>query len=316
MALLVEQDHTTHMEQLREVANRILPLLCYADKEIARFVDTNQERTRGCFYRLELPDGLASLVRTTESGSAVTYIIPSDWKARYQLIQAAVETIKTESQRQGVSQLFTGIVENVPSHNGYYAGMLPLLGFEMAAYVRLVAPFGVLDALDLPQLPDGIEEARFSEERLSQVADVWYEAEIEHYPDWSEREKEQKRANCLRDVEQYSKHEDKIKTSTTLLHEGRVIGFSVGSECRSSETLDVLELHVAPAFQGRRLGRYLCIRCMQKLHQCFAEPDWRFMLGTFRERLPAMRLYSSLGFRLDDKDPSVIIYATCKLTTN
>ena len=308
------------MEQLREAAGGILPLLCYTDDDIAKFIDIHQERTHYCFYRLELPDGLASLVRTSgfdKGGSTqIVYIIPTDWKARYKLVQAVVEAIKTESQRKGVSEIFTSIVESVPSDNAYYAGMLPLMGFEMAPRVRLVAPFDVLEALDLPQLPDGIEEAGFSEERLSEVADVWYEAEIEHYPDWSEQEKEQKRANCLQDVKQYSQREDKIKTWTTLMHDGRVIGFCVGSVASPSETLDVLALYVAPAFQGRGLGRYLCIRCMQKLHQFYAKPDWRFFVGTFRDWLPAMRLYSNLGFRLDDKDPSVIIYATCKLSTH
>ena len=297
----------------------IFPLLCHTDREIAQFIDFHQKLSRGNFYRLDLTEGPAALVLVSGFQRGVTtninYVIPTDWKERYQIIQAAVVAIKTEAKQQGIDELFTGIVESVPSHNGYYAGMLPLMGFEMAPRVRLVAPFGVLDTLELPQLPDGIEEAGFLPEKLAEVSKVWYQAEIEHYADRSEVEKERMRADNVRDVERWSGSEDRIKTCTTLLLDGRVIGFSVGLVGRSSETLDVLELHVLPAFQGRGLGRYLCIRCMQKLHECFAESGWRFFVGTFRDWLPAVRLYSSLSFRLDDKAPSVIIYATCKLGT-
>ena len=317
--MLVQVDHAEHMKQLRAAVERILPLLCYADDEIEEFVDYHQKWYSGNFYRLDLTRGASALVRVSgfqRGGTTnINYVIPTDWKERYQIIQAAVAAIKTEAERQGVDELFTGIVESVPSHDGYYAGMLPLMGFEMAPRVRLVAPFDVLDTLELPQLPDGIEESGFLPEKLAEVSAVWYQAEIEHYADRSEEEKQQKRADYIRDVEHWSESEERIKTCTTLLRDGRVIGFSVGLVGSSSETLDVLELHVAPAFQGRGLGRYLCIRCMQKLHECFAEPGWRFFVGTFRDWLQAMKLYSSIGFRLDDKAPSVIIYATCKLDT-
>ena len=47
MALLVQQDHTTHMEQLREAAKRLLPLLCYTDEEIAKFIDVHRKGLAG-----------------------------------------------------------------------------------------------------------------------------------------------------------------------------------------------------------------------------------------------------------------------------
>ena len=206
-----------------------------------------------------------------------------------------MESIKKEGTKQGVSELFIDIVESVPSHNAYYAGMLPLIGFEMAPRVRLVAPFDILHTLDVPELPAHIEEVGFSAEKLPGIADVWNQTEMEHYPNCSESEKRRKRAELLKEVEGWSRSEDKVRSLTVLAQNGRIIGFSVGFPAAASKTLDVLELHVAPAFQGRRLGRYLCIRCMQKLHKHFAKPGWRFFVGTFREWQPAMKLYSSLG---------------------
>ncbi len=201
MASLVQQDHSEHREYLRDAVERIFPVLCYRDEEIAAFIDESRERTGDRFYLLESSSGAAALVKTSlfgEQGSAIKYIVPTDWKARYQVVQSAVEAIKSESQRQGALKLFTCIVESVPSHNAYYAGMLPLMDFEMTPRIRLVAPFDVLRTLVLPQLPAGIEEADYSAERLSEVARVWYEADIEHYPGLTEWEKEQWKPTAFR----------------------------------------------------------------------------------------------------------------------
>lgn len=320
MASLIHQDHAEHMEQLKAAVEQIFPILCYSNEKIQQFVNSSQKNDGSGSYRFELASGQAALMglpglHKHPSQPSISYIVPTDWNARYQIVQATVAEIIAEAQKQGASGIFASINEDVPSHNAYYAGILPLLGFDMTPRARLVAPLGSLSSLNLPQLPNGITEAAFSEERIAEIVEVCHVADMTHYPNCSEEEKEQKKRGVLQDIERCSQREDHVKTWTMLIHDDRVIGLSIGSKDTWMKTLDIVHLWVLPQFHGQRLGRYLFIRCMQKLHQHFVEPGWRFFVGTSRDWRPAMRLYTSLGFWFDDRDPSAIIYARCKLST-
>jgi len=59
------------------------------------------------------------------------------------------------------------------------------------------------------------------------------------------------------------------------------------------------EVALAPEFQGQGLGRYLTIRCVQKLDESYGGPEKSFFWGTDRRWTPALKLYHRLGFTID-----------------
>ena len=313
---LVPQDYQQHTQQLSATIEYFFPMLCYTEEDIAQFLD-RQKKFRGkstVYYRFEYGEA-AALIKADPSPTsiAVGYIIPTDWNQRYPIVQAAVEALKDQARQQGIEELFTTINEEVPSHNAYYAGMLPLLGFSIAPRVRLVAPFEVLNTLTLPSLPAHITETGFLPDKLSEMASTYYQSHSGHHPDHSPQEQAAQQTYWQQSVEQWAQQEEITKTWTTLVCDGQIAGLCIGTRDTWHKYLEIFEIAVAPNFQAQGLGRYLFIRCMQKMHQHFAEAGWAFFVGTFRNWLPAMKLYASLGFRLDQDEEAVISYATCKI---
>ncbi|MEZ4662573.1 MAG: hypothetical protein R2911_33900 [Caldilineaceae bacterium] len=68
---------------------------------------------------------------------------------------------------------------------------------------------------------------------------------------------------------------------TSLVKDGRLIGASFGG---MGYELSIEEVGICPLLWARA-GRYLTIRCMQKLRQHYGE-DKYFALGTFRTYTP------------------------------
>ena len=63
--------------------------------------------------------------------------------------------------------------------------------------------------------------------------------------------------------------------------------------------MSIEELAILPEFYGNGLGRFLTIRCMYKLKSHFGESSKYFFIGTNRTYQRALRLYYSLGFKID-----------------
>jgi ribosomal protein S18 acetylase RimI-like enzyme len=303
-----KNEYPEHLEQLKITVGEIFPILGFTPEQIEVFIKEVEPLYDDTVYYLENALGKPAFSRTLVNAygiRSIQYVIPSVWSDRYQIVKSAIEQIKNEFILANTEEkLFIRITEQVPSHNAYYAGLLPELGFDMEPRVTMTANPDVVNQLDLTKLPKNIDEISFSKNRLPEFIELYNRA----YAVYQDRLLPERQAHetefrqwQLTDAQE---QEDAVKTWVGLEVNGEIIGSCYGRIWGNE--MSVEELAILPEFYGKRLGRFLTIRCMQKLKEHFGEPSRYFFIGTNRTFTRALKLYHRLGFKIN----SVETYAT------
>ncbi|MFN8493325.1 MAG: N-acetyltransferase [Caldilineaceae bacterium] len=301
LKIIIRDHHSDYFQKFKEAVYALFPILCFTASEAEDFVQTfsgqpdNQNvvfvdqagRLTFCRYSIE-----------SQEASFIHYIIPSSWSDRFTLVKEALQQIQQEfiAANSG-HELRMRINEQLPSHTAYYAGLLPEQGFELTPRVTMVAGQTLVDQLTLPELPTWVQEVAYSADRLQETVTVYLQAHRTNHHAFSLEKQAQKSASAERYIAEIYELERTVQTWTGLIVAGRLIGFSCGGLWGDEMSLE--EIALVPEFQGQGLGRYLTIRCMQKLYMNFAGPDKYFGLGTERTNTQALKLYQRLGFKID-----------------
>lgn len=290
-----------YRRQFSSTVRDIFPILCYAPDETVSFiqkyeaqsdginciVEDAQERRTFCHYTVESPEAWL-----------IHYVIPSVWEDRYTMVQDAIQQIKEEFlATNSEHQLRLDIDEKVPSHNAYYGGLLASLDFELKPRVTMRAEQDLVDQLALPKMPNDVHEQFYDQTRIEDYVELYFQANSVHVPDASDEEVTYARGFCRRYIDDVCESDNMVKTFTTLEHKGEIIGIAFGGLWGNEMSLE--ELAILPEYYGQGLGRYLAIRCMQRMRECFGGDDKYFEVGTFRTNTRALKLYHRLGFTID-----------------
>ena len=270
-----KDEYPEHLEQFKITVGKLFPILCFTPEQIEAFFREFTPLYDDTVYSVENALGQTTFSRTLINAygiRSIQYVIPSVWSNRYQLVKSAIEQIKTEFIKANTEKkLFIRIIEQVPSHNAYYAGLLPELGFDMEPRVTMTAKQELVNQLDLTDLPKNIYEIPFSKNRLSEYVDLYnrayavYEGRL--LPERQAHEREFRQWQLTDAQEQ----EDAVKTWVGIEFNGEIVGSCYGRIWGNE--MSVEELAILPEFYGKGLGRFLTIRCMQKLKEHFGEPS-------------------------------------------
>jgi ribosomal protein S18 acetylase RimI-like enzyme len=284
-----------HFLQFEAAVRRCLPILGFDAGQTERFLSCNQEIYEDRVISIDL-GGDAAVFSRIEGAWKIIYLIPSDWQRRYELVGAALEELKADYlQSNSDARLSHRIDEPVPSHNAYYAGMLPQFGFEMEPRVTMTAPLETLDQIETPRLDGDLREVAFEPGRLPQVIALYEQAYMVRQEAWSQMKRNRFREENREELTGASNQEDRVKTWITVEERDRVIGSCFGSSFR--DKLFIEELAILPEYYGRGIGRFLLVRCQQELRAKYGEPNRYFVLDTWRDGDRALKLYHRLGFR-------------------
>jgi len=291
------EDYPQHWQDFRVIVQHIFPMLSFTPAQTEAFLDHwRTPRENQSVFRVETRSGLACARRI---GWDIQYLIPSDWDRRYDILREALEEIKANFLCSDAEKLSLGINDDFPSHTLYYAGMLPMLGFEVhSGEITFQAPDDFLNGLSLPVLPLGVKEVRGERERLAEYAALYAKAHAARECREPSISEQKKIVDSLEDAVQ---QEDMRLTWVGLELEGHIIASCYGG-CRPERWgnfLSVEELAVLPEFFRRGLGRYALIRCLQELKRHYGASGRPFQVGTWRHMGPRpLRLYLGLGFRV------------------
>lgn len=312
---VIKQDHAVHMEQLKLAVMDVLPVLCYTQEGIDEFLKGCEKPYNYRFFRVETDTG-ASLVSINPGGRSSTswglnHIVPTKWEGCHHTVGATIKKIKEDAEREGMATVSLSVNEGIPSHNGYFGGLLPMLGFSMLARITLTAPLAKMDSLEPPALPMGIKEFELREDRLEEAIDAYVEAFAEQHGEISDEGRKRRRISAQEYLQARFQNKNYAPTWVALECKGRVVALCFGCEDTWTQTLDLVEVAVIPEFRRLRLGQYICIRCMQKTRAAFTSPDRQYLVSADRTNIAAIRLYERLGFIAS----TVYSFATCPLAT-
>ncbi len=306
--IIGKDEYPEHLEQFKKTVNEIFPILGFTPEQIEAFIKEFELPYDDTVYSIENALGKTVFIRTLINAygiRSIQYVISSTWSDRYKLVKSAIEQLKSDFIKANTEKkLFIRITEEFPSHNAYYAGLLPELGFDMEPRVIMTANQELVTQLDLTELPNNINEISFSENRLPEFIDLYHKAYAVHQnsllPERLAHEREFRKWQ-LTDAQQ---QKDAVKTWVGVELNGEIVGSCYGRIWGNE--MSVEELAILPEFYGKGLGRFLTIRCMQKLKEHFGEPSRYFFIGTNRTFTRALKLYHRLGFKIN----SVETYAT------
>jgi ribosomal protein S18 acetylase RimI-like enzyme len=144
--------------------------------------------------------------------------------------------------------------------------------------------------LTLPKLTPNIQEMPYQADQLSAATYVDARA-------FGATEQEAEMRADMRETDPRYILESTVQTWTGLACEGKLIGFAFGAA--SHDRMELEEVSLLPEFCGKGLGRYLTVRCLQKMYESYGGPGKYFFLGTDRRWIPALKLYHRLGFTID-----------------
>lgn len=306
---VIEQvEYLEHLKHFKITVNETFPILCFSSDQTEAFLKEFEPTYDDAIYSIENALGQTVFSRTFINAygvRSIQYVIPSVWSDRYKLVKSAITQIKNEFIKANTEKkLFIRIIEQVPSHNAYYAGLLPELGFDMEPRVTMTAKQELVNQVDLTELPKNIYEIPFSKNLLSEYVDLYnrayavYEGRL--LPERQAHEREFRQWQLTDAQEQ----EDAVKTWVGIEFNGEIIGSCYGRIWGNEMSIE--ELAILPKFYGKGLGRFLTIRCLQKLKEYFGSPSRYFFIGTNRTFTRALKLYHRLGFKIN----SVETYAT------
>jgi GNAT superfamily N-acetyltransferase len=306
MSLLEPPDRADHRRELESIARTILPLLGYAPEVVEGFLAKDPPDGEYYAYRNGNRYALMHIARNDE-GWNIRYVLPARWSDRFESVAGAIEGLKERFLEAPKRRIFMLIRENPPSHSSYFAGILPSLGFKLTPRVTFTRDLGPLP--DLPPLPKGFEEIAIENADLDIAADAYHAAHVEHSPDATALEHESHRLDRRAMFHREYAHGDARGSWVTIVHRGRIVATAFGRIYGKELCLE--EVGVVPEHRGLHLGRYICIRVMQKLLERSSGTARFFLVGTDRRYARAMRLYPSLGFRLHEFHTYAMFEAPC-----
>ncbi|MEZ4860352.1 MAG: N-acetyltransferase [Caldilineaceae bacterium] len=291
--------HPTYPERFQETVRRILPIHCYTPAAVEAFIaDFEPLLFDGNSVVVEDAAGRQTLCRVnTGEGKThhIDYIIPDQWEARHTMVKGALQQIVDRFlQNHSAHELRMRVNEQLPSHNAWYAGLLPELGFHLTPRVLMRAELSVLEQLTLPELPPGVAETAHCADQLEQAIELYKRAYDVGRSDLSAAELAREHAWEREYITKIYMLDGTVATWTGLTQNGQLIGFSCGGVW--DDELAIEEVAIRPEFFGKGLGRYLTLRCMQKLYAQHGGPTTFFQLGTERTNVRALKLYHRLGF--------------------
>ena len=297
----VPDESPKHYEALARVVHDLFLPLGYSQEETEGFLQ-NQMASQADpaeLCRLETESGVAFARITRSSAWEIPYLIPADWDRRYEILEKALTYIVSEARRAEAAEVSIRIEENPPSHNAYFAGVLPLMGFTLTPRAGLAAPLEALDRLSPSELPDGLEEVAAQESDLGEIVQWYSDALLSHRsrPISDEARRAGDRA-MLEGFVRYL-HGENSQVWVVLADGNRKVAVAIGS-CADNGDLTLSQVGVASTHRGMGLGRHIITRCMQELLHRYGDRGKRFWVRTGRTWLPAYRLYQRLGFRTHD----------------
>jgi GNAT superfamily N-acetyltransferase len=303
-----QNQHPNYPYEFKEAVRQLFPVLCYTPEQIEAFLKEYQPQFDGKNCVVEDGQGRRTYCRLkcAKREIFVEYIIPSVWEERYPMVKDAILQFKHHFVVGNSGRyLRMHVDERIPSHAAYYLGLLPELGFTLTPRVTMTAPPDLVRQWTLPELLPSFQETGYEADQLGTVIDVYARAfsgkkqQELSAEEWSQRREEE--APYLTRV--YAL-ESTVRTWTGLTWQGRLIGCAWGDARddvlgRSGMHLCLEEVALVPEFQGKGLGRYLTIRCLQKMYENWGGSERYFFLGTDRRWKPALKLYHRLGFSID-----------------
>jgi GNAT superfamily N-acetyltransferase len=301
MVLTITSDqHPNYPQRFKDAVRHLFPILGFTPEQIEAFIKKFDPRSDGKSHVIEHGQGRLTFCRYSEDPTVIEleYLIPSNWEERYTLVKEALLRLKHEFlTAEPKRMLYMQINERFPSHAAYYLGLLPELGFSLKPRVTMTAPQDLVRHLTLPELMPDFQEMPHQADQLEVAIDVFVRAYDVYARERSAEERTRKRKADASYITQMYGLEGPVRTWTGIAHENQLIGFSFGDA--SEERMSVDEVVVVPEFHGKGVGRYLTIRCLQKLHENYGGPDKYFFLGTDRRWSRALKLYHGLGFTID-----------------
>lgn len=290
---LPDDDSAKAQALLEQTANHILPILGFSSEHVGHFVRDHTLLPGQELSQLRLSRGQFALLKTRLPNTLqFEYVLPSNWHNRYQIVSRVMRLLKADANATG-REILLWIDESFPSHNAYFMGLLPRLGFQLDPRVDLLSPGRTLEHLPLPPLPPGISERPFDPANLDSLNALYNQA-FAVYPS---------RTPETDPLGHVGSNETTRRSFISLHHNGHPVALAFGSLPRSrypalwNDRLNIEELAVHPDYVGRGLGRYLAIRCMQILRNLHPDSARGFFIGTDRTYTSALRLYHSLGFQ-------------------
>lgn len=294
-------EHPELVDKFKETVRNIFPILCFTPAETEAFIAKFGPEHDDNNYVYEDAQGRFTFCHYTIHGSlarSIQFIIPAVWTDRYDMVASVLQQIRADFLATNAElELRMRIDEQMPSHSAYYMGMLPGLGFEIAPRVSMRADYSLLHALTLPDLPPGITEASFEEARIMEYPELFFQVDSVYHAGFSPEKIAHERAMFADYIPRACKSDNIRPIWTSLVEDGQLIGASFGGAW--DDELSIEEVGILPAYYGQGLGRYLTIRCMQKLRQHYGGENKYFALGTFRTYTRALKLYHRLGFTID-----------------
>ena len=296
-----ESEYHQFFADLSREAPDIMTTLGFSRKDLEEFLSDHEQLYDHIAGRV-VEDGRSialfdAIVNEQMDGLSVQYLLPTHWGDRYAQLSAACTALVEYFENDRAERvLFLRIAEEYPSMNAYFMGMLPSFGFGIDP--RIVLSIPVADAIDLPTdsllvlaPEETIREVAYSEDHLDDFVELF------QLTDTRESEPQHRASERDHEMREAMKDEYARTSFTALLADDRLIGFCYGQVW--DKELAIEELGVIPEYRRRGLGRFLVIRCIEKLIERYADHDARVTIGTDRTNTAALRLYESLGFRAD-----------------
>ena len=222
------------------------------------------------------------------------FILPGRWEERYTIVEEALRFILAEGVTREVS---ITIEEGVPSLGAYFLGMLPGLGFELAARIVLATPMSaMLKRVD--EAADGEGELVVLDAGvLEEFSAVYGEAFADYVwpPTWH-------RHDAASWVEEFSDNlDDELVIGRRRFHhvglrqDGRIVACC--EVALGDGTLDIRNVGVLAAHQRRGLGSQLFVEQAAWARRVAGDDDLTVEVYTHRGWGPAMSFYRKLGFK-------------------
>lgn len=285
-----------HFDRFQPAVRRLFPILGYAPEAGERFIECNAGVYDDTVFTVELATGQTAYSRRCD-GWDIVYLLPSHWPERYEIVRQALLAIRAAYwEARPAGPLIHRIDEAAPSHGAYYLGMLPDLGFELEPRARLTVSAADLETLPLPSLPGGLGEIEFTPSRLAEFVDCYCRAYSVYQERWPAAKQVRFREGTERGLRESATQEDQVQSWVGIEDSGTIVGSCFGSCFR--ERLFIEELALLPAYTGRGLGRFLLLRCLQRLRAQFGQRGSTVVLDCYRTYERALRLYRALGFQV------------------
>jgi ribosomal protein S18 acetylase RimI-like enzyme len=289
-----QNDYAFYRDALQGTIGRILPKLGFAPAEVQAVIAEHAQLGSNLLLLIETAGGQRAYCALTSHAGGWTLhsLFPSEWSDRYEILRDAFVQIRTAflAETDPGSVLHFGLNEDTPTHQFYFAALLPDLGFQIRPRISMSIELGRLVQVELPDLPKEIREIDFAGDRIPALVDCFSEG-------FRGLEGERSREAWEDELAQQAAEPDAVRSWSSLEYRERIIGSCFGR--MHGETAVIYELAVLPAFCGQGLGRFLLLRCARRLQEYGGAECNRCALWTYRTLDRALALYYRLGFRRD-----------------